>query len=93
MFAEDLAPFFNTAEFATAVVFGGTTTVKAIFDNAYIEGGGFNVGGTRPLLTCRSADVAAVAVGTPVVVNAVSYTVAEIEPDGTGVSVLHLQRT
>lgn len=90
-FAEDLAPFFSIAGFATAVVFNGALSVNAIFDNAYFEAE--QTVGTQPQLTCKTADLATVAVGASVVVNGTSYTVANIEPDGTGVSVVQLQRT
>lgn len=91
MFAESLAPFFAIAGFATPVVFDGALSANALFDNAYVDANG--VYATGPQLTCASADIASVSVGSAVVVNATSYTVQGIQPDGTGVTVLHLQRT
>jgi hypothetical protein len=88
-FAEDLAPFFDTAGFATAVSIDGAS-VNAIFDNAYIEAGGLGVVGLQPILTCRSSDVAAVEVGDAVVVSITGYAVVRIEPDGTGITTLYL---
>jgi hypothetical protein len=53
---------------------------------------GIGMAGTQPTLRLRTADVAADPVGQAVSVNAVAYTVAAHEPDGTGVSVLMLER-
>jgi hypothetical protein len=87
---EDLAPFF--ADFAVACTVNGAA-VRGIFDNGFALGAvGIGMAGTQPTLRLRTADVAADPVGQAVVVGAVSYTVAAHEPDGTGVSVLMLER-
>lgn len=65
--------------------------VRAIFDNAYAET--FDAAGTRPQLTCRSSDAAAVTVGHIAVVRGSNYVVRNLIPDGTGISVLVLERT
>ena len=93
MFAEDLAPFLDTATgFAQTVVLDGAS-VSAIFDNASAIGnvGPFGMATTQPTLTLATADVPASPVGLTVVVGAVSYLVAEHEPDGTGISRLLLE--
>jgi hypothetical protein len=64
--------------------------VRAIFDAAYADALG--VAGSAPVLTCASADVATVARGAPVRVRGAAFTVANIQPDGTGVTVLILER-
>jgi hypothetical protein len=87
---EDLAPFF--ADFAVDATVNGAA-VRGIFDNGFALGAvGIGMAGTQPTLRLRTADVAADPVGQAVVVGAVSYTVAAHEPDGTGVSVLMLER-
>ena len=68
-------------------------SVQAVFDNGFALGSvGIGMAGTQPTLRLRTADVAADPVGQAVSVNAVAYTVAAHEPDGTGVSVLMLER-
>jgi hypothetical protein len=87
---EDLAPFF--ADFAVAATVNGAA-VRGIFDNGFALGAvGIGMAGTQPTLRLRTADVAADPVGQAVSVNAVAYTVAAHEPDGTGISVLMLER-
>ena len=88
-FTEDMTAFFSTAEFATAATVGGVA-VNGIFDNAYAMAMGF-VAGTSPALLVASASVPSAAVGDAVTLGAVSYTVAGVEPDGTGVTLLRLQ--
>lgn len=68
----------------------GAATVRGIFDAAFAEMLGF-VGGSSPQLLCASTDVTSVAEGTAVAIAAVNYTVAEIRPDGTGITVLKLE--
>lgn len=84
---ENLALYF--ADFGVNVTIGAAT-VRGIFDAAFAETLGF-VGGTSPQLLCASADVSSVAEGTAITIAAVNYTVAEIHPDGTGVTVLKLE--
>jgi hypothetical protein len=87
---EDLAPFF--ADFAVDATVNGAA-VRGIFDNGFALGAvGIGMAGTQPTLRLRTADVTADPVGQAVSVNAVAYTVAAHEPDGTGVSVLMLER-
>lgn len=68
--------------------------VRGIFDNGYTRGdvGTINMAGTQPMLTLATADVPANPVGKPCVVGATSYVVGAHEPDGTGMSVLMLER-
>jgi hypothetical protein len=65
--------------------------VWAVADNAYV-----NVldlaAGTRPQLIARSSDVAAVVTGAGVVMQGTAYNVAEIQPDGTGMTTLILTK-
>lgn len=94
MFAEDLADFFS--DFAATGCTVGGVGVRAIFDNGYALGnvgsGGLGMAGTQPSLRVRTADMAADPVGQAVTVNAAAYTVAAHEPDGTGISLLLLER-
>jgi hypothetical protein len=80
---------------ANAVATVGGVAVQGIFDSAYQLGdvGGSGMASTAPVLTLATSDVPASPVGTSVVVNALNYTVAAHEPDGTGISRLLLERT
>lgn len=92
-FVEDLSAFLSTDEFAIEVEFVGAT-VRAIFDNGVTltPVGAVGMMSTGPSLTLPTADVPANPVGQAVTVAGVAYTVAEHQPDGTGVSVLLLER-
>lgn len=90
-FAEDLDPYFDTADgFAVAAVFNGSITVNCLFENAYSDALG--AAGTVPLLTGPTAELATIDRGDAVVISAVSYIVQNIEADGTGVSLLRIER-
>ena len=93
-FTEDLAPFFDTDEFAVDATLNGVA-VRGICDNSYQLGdvGGQGMASTAPVLTLATTDVPASPVGKSVVVNSVSYVVAAHEPDGTGVSLLLLEKS
>ena len=93
-FAEDLSVFFNPAEFADPATLGGVA-VQGIFDKAYqfADVGGSGMAATQPVYTLATSAVPANPVGTTLVVGGVSYSVAAHEPDGTGVSLLLLERT
>ena len=49
------------------------------------------VAGTSPVVAAVSADVSTAAVGDPVRIGTATYTIAEIRPDGTGMTVLRLR--
>ena len=85
-FTENLPAFLS--DFGVATV--GGNSVKAIFDNGFGEIYGMD--GAKPSLQCASSDVTTAVRGTAVVVKGVSYTIANIEPDGTGMSRLVLEK-
>ncbi len=89
MVSEDLVPFF--AEFGQACAIAGGS-VTGIFDAQPQQAFGL-VDASGPALTIRSSDWASVTRGESVTVAAVAYTVIGIEPDGTGITILRLQRT
>lgn len=96
MIADDLTPFFATADFAESCTIGGVTGV-GIFANDYVAvdvGSPVAMASTEPALTIRASDFPAVARGTAVVVRGVNYTVyGPPEPDGAGVVLLRLRKT
>lgn len=67
-------------------------TLWAVPDNAYIDALDI-AAGTRPQAIVRTADVPSIAPGQTVVMQGTQYSVAEIQPDGTGMTTLILQKT
>jgi hypothetical protein len=86
-FAESLPGFFTDFG-VTATI--GAASVRGIFDAHSAEM--FGIGGSNPTFTCAAADVVGITEGQAVNINAVAYTVTAVKPDGTGVSVLHLDK-
>jgi hypothetical protein len=89
-FTEDLTDFINadTPGYFLATV--GGASVGGIFDNGFAEIYGMD--GAKPSLECASSDVTTAVRGTAVVVDSVSYTIASIVPDGTGMTKLVLEK-
>lgn len=83
----------NTAEFFTDFAVPATVrgrTVPVIFDEQYIDAGG--VESSQPAATCESASVADVEQDDELQVDGRAFRVVGVQPDGTGVTVLRLQR-
>ena len=70
---EDLSVFLNTAEFASAATYDGSTAIDVIFDRAYLAGLG--IAGTDPQALCDSSDVADNPRGKLLVIAGVTYTI------------------
>ena len=88
-FVEDLAPYY--ADFSVSANVGGVI-VRGIFDNGF--GNAFGVvAGSSPVLITQAAELPAVAVDQAVIINSTTYTVADIEPDGTGMVLLRLMES
>ena len=92
------AVFFGTDDFGSAATYtpsgGSASTVNGIFDNDYALAdplGGVGVGSSDPRFICRTSDVSAAANGDALVVNSVTYTIRNVEDDGTGVTTLVLE--
>lgn len=86
-FVESLPGFF--VDFGVTATIGAAS-VRGIFDTPSAEMLG--IGGSDPTFTCATADVVSVAAGQAVTINAVAYTVTAVKPDGTGLTVLHLDK-
>lgn len=92
MMTETLSEFLDTTEFATAATIGAST-VNGIFDKGYAESFGI-VGGSKPTLLCKVADLPTVTLGTTTaVIGGVTYTITETQPDGLGLTSLVLEAT
>jgi len=89
---EDFTNFFDVDEFASNATLNGVA-VKGIFDNAFelggVGGAGFST--TQPTFMLTTVDA-----GTPdglaLVVGGITYTVVGAAPDGTGMTVLTLEK-
>ena len=93
-FTEDLSLLFDDDQFAIEVLIAGVPTL-AIFDAAFERAslGELGMATTEPVLRLPTALVPQPATRTPVVVAGVPYRVAEHQPDGTGISLLYLEKT
>lgn len=95
MFAEDLAPFFSTAEFAVeASAFnanGELVEFGAIFDAATAPQLGGLMADVAPRVICQTASVTDVAWDSGLTVAGIAYSVANIAHDGTGVTTLSVR--
>jgi hypothetical protein len=99
-FADDISSMLNVDEFATSITYRRAvnqveTTISVIFDNETVpfEGGGFSVvHQEQPRVTCRTVDVPSIAYGDEMVISSVTYAVREWIHDGTGVTVVHLEK-
>lgn len=85
---EHLPGFF--ADFGTVATIGAAS-VTGILDIPTAEA--FGVLGTDPTFTCAAAGVSGIAAGQALTINAVGYTVTAVKPDGTGITVLVLDRS
>lgn len=90
MFAEDLSPFFNAAELATAATLDGAA-VTGIFDNAYTEV--FGMASRAPMFMLPTASASSATQASVLVTGGVTYRVTSVQPDGTGVTTLMLERS
>ena len=90
----DREVFVDPDAFGQPVTVGGNS-INAIFDNDYalVDLDGVTLESLSPVLHCRTIDVPSVAQGDAAIVNSVNYTVAEVRPDGTGMTLLRLRAT
>lgn len=97
--ADDRAIFVGIDDFGVAATYtpsgGAASTVNGIFDNDFIEidaGGGVGVAMQQPRFHCRTADVSSAAEGDALVVNTVSYIIRIVQDDGTGMTMMVLEK-
>jgi hypothetical protein len=92
MIGDDLTPFFVVGEFCHADDTLDGASVVGQFDAAYVRNGaGMGMADATPAYLLPSSSATSVAVDQILVHEARSYRVAEIEPDGTGLTVLVLE--
>ena len=85
-FVEDADPFF--ADFGVAVTRNGSGSVIGLFDKAYAEAYGM-IAGNDPVFRCLSS--IGMARGDTLLIAGVTYTVVNIEADGTGIDLCRLE--
>ena len=89
MFAEDFSEFFISSELADDAIIGAAT-VAGIFDNQFVEVNGIE--GVRPVFTCAASEVLNLGHEKTIKINDITYKVAGVQPDGTGLSSLILEK-
>lgn len=88
MFDEDLTVFFDTDDFAISCTLGGTA-VNGIFTDEPVEVNFVQT--TSPAFTYRAADKTAT-IDMVLVNGSDSYKVKNMQPDGTGLMMLILEK-
>lgn len=92
--ADDLDLIFAVEDFATAATYGGGT-INGIFDNETVPmdaGGTAQVHQEQPRFTCRTTDVSSVASGQTITISGTTYNIVAWIHDGTGVTILQLEK-
>jgi hypothetical protein len=93
----DLATFINITEFAdTATHVLTAATFPVIFDAAYVGiiGPSGEIQSSGPQAQAKTSDVEDYAIGDEIMINAIYYKIAGMEPDGTGITrILLSERT
>lgn len=94
--AQDLENFFDTETHgttATVTINGTGSSISVIINKEYfaIAGESVDVDGTQPVVTCRSSDVTGIDTADTITIDSVTYNIVNIQPDGTGITVLILQ--
>jgi len=85
------ASVFSRMANASALL--GGVSVDGIFDGGYqlATVGAAGMAGSLPSFTVPTGAVPVNPVGLPLTINAIAYTIAAHEPDGTGASALYLE--
>jgi hypothetical protein len=75
-------------------VSGSPASITVLFDNDYkaIDLASGVVASLGPVAFCKSADLTGTVKGGSLVVSSVTYTITNIEPDGTGMTLLRLKK-
>ena len=93
--SDDLTSILVVDEFAVAVTYDGGK-INSIFDNETIpvDNGGFvTVHQEQPQLTCKTSDLPSIGEGEVMVISGVTYVVRAWIHDGTGVTVVQLEKS
>lgn len=88
MFAEDFDLFLT--DFGTQATLAGGANVTGIFDASSIDI--LTAASVGPVFLTPSSGISALVYGSPITINSLAYVVRQIEPDGTGMTRLVLER-
>lgn len=80
------------AKLATDSATLNSVAITGKFDNGSASGLNNMMLGSNPTFTCMASDAGSASRGQTLVVNAVNYTVREVKPDGTGFTLLELEK-
>ena len=93
-FIENLDPFFS--DWGETVIVDGAFPLTAIFNDDFqpLDSDYLTVSSSSPQIDVQSADVARLGIvrGTIITIQGTDYSVHDLQPDGTGISVLRLHR-
>lgn len=87
-FTESLDDFL--LDFSVLATIAGTADIKVIYDSAYIMSDFVDT--AAPSALVKSSDIVGVVQGNSVVLDAGSFVITSIQPDGTGFTRLILER-
>lgn len=89
MFNEDFSLFFN--DFGTTVSVN-SAEIQGIFSNEYVNAEGISTSAPHLFIQTSSVDELEIRREDEVLFNKTAYSVASIESDGTGMSVIFLEK-
>lgn len=91
----DLSAIFDVDDFAVKVAYSGGE-IDGIFDNETVpvdSNGYVTVHQEQPRLTCKTSDISSIGEGEVMVISGVSYAVRAWIHDGTGTTVVQLEKS
>lgn len=82
------------ADFGIVVTLPSATTITGILDSGYlaVDVEDTEVESSEQVLTCRTTDVSALTHGSQLTISGATYYVRGIQPDGTGITTLILDK-
>jgi hypothetical protein len=96
-FTEDFSVFFDTDGFASEFTYtpkiGAEITVNGIFDQAFYEvsGGEVGIAGNQPRIVYETLKIPSPLYGDGIRIDGKYYTIVGIQPDGVGTTTLILE--
>ena len=88
-FTEDFDPFLT--DFGVTATLADGSTITGIFDAASVDV--LTAASVGPQLIIKTASVGTLAYGSTLTISGVTYAVRQLDPDGTGMTTLILERT
>lgn len=93
----DRAIYLDIADFGTTVTKADSSTFSAIWDYRFVlvQPNGLTVGteSREPRVSARTSDVAGLTIGDSLTISGNAYVIRGVEPDGTGMTQLILERS